>query len=225
MEVDGQMLTSPSPRPAAKKFRRLNDTPGTRLELMVVSTGAHHCVGIDLASGALVRAWSFAEVDPRLAPYDVVAVTVGGGPDLVPDPTEPDALVVAGAPVHVGQLTGRRAARLMRALLHPEKIPLLGFHGPTVPLWERTPDHPSVALAQPSSLVAVTAESGGMWCHFVWDSRPQVLACADPRLAAWMQRSGRSSATVREGTYLVVALEPPVEGICHKVVEALVPPR
>jgi hypothetical protein len=40
-----------------------------------------------------------------------------------------------------------------------------------------------------------------------------------------MHRSNRTRVTVREGTYLVVALEPPVEGICHKVVEALVPPR
>jgi hypothetical protein len=219
------MLTRSGARPLSKKFRRLNDTPGTRLELMVVSTGTHHCVGIDLASGTLVRAWSFSEVDQRLAPYDVVAVTVGGGPDLVPDPTEPDAIVVAGAPTHIGQLTGRRAERLMRPLLHPEKIPLLGFHGPTVPLWERRPDHPSVALARPSSQLVVTAESGGLWCHFVWDLRPQVLACADPRLAAWMLRSNRTRVTMREGTYLVVALEPPVEGVCHKVVEALVPPR
>jgi|SRR5579875_253271 hypothetical protein len=219
------MLTSLNQRPAARKLRRLDDTPGTRLQLMVVSTGTHHCVGIDLDSGTLVRAWSFAEVDQRLAPYDVVAVTVGGGPDLVPDPTEPDALVIADAPVRIGQLVGRRATRLMRPLLHPERIPLLGFHGPTVPLWERKPDHPSVALAQPSSLVAVTVEPGGMWCHFVWDSRPQVLACADPRFAAWARRSGRQSATVRKGTYLVVALEPPIEGTCHKVVESLVPPR
>jgi|SRR5579875_67314 len=219
------MLSSSGPRLSTRKLRRLHDAPGTRLCLMVLSTGAHHCVGVDLASGALVRAWSFSEVDQRLAPYDLVWVTVGGGPESVPDPTEPDAIVTEGAPARAGQLSGRRATRLMRPLLHPERMPLLGFHGPTVPLWERKPDHPSVALVQPSGLVAVTIEAGGMWCHFVWDSRPQVLVCADPRLAAWMQRTGRTKATLREGTYLVVALEPPVEGLCHKVVEAVVPPR
>jgi hypothetical protein len=30
---------------------------------------------------------------------------------------------------------------------------------------------------------------------------------------------------VRPGTHVVVALQPPVEGYCHKVVEALVPRR
>ena len=218
-----QMITSPSP--LARRSRRLLDTPGTRLRLMVLSTGVHHCVGIDLASGVLVRAWSFAPVDQRLSPYDLVDVTVGGGPDLVPDPSEPDALVISGPPVYAGQLTGRRAARLIRPLLHPPKAPLLGFHGATVPFWERKPDHPSVAIAEPQGQVAVTTDSGTIWCHFAWGLRPQVLVCADPRLAAWLQRTGRDRAAVREGTYLVVALEPPVEGHCHKVVESLVPRR
>jgi hypothetical protein len=211
--------------PAARKGRRLHDTPGTRLQLMVVATGAHHCIGIDLASGALVRAWCFDAVDRRISPYDLVEVTVGGGPDLVPDPAEPDSLLVSSSPTYAGQLTGRRAARLMRPLLHPEKVPLLGLHGPTVPFWERRPDQPSVALAEPKGNMAVTVESGGMWCHFTWGGRPQVLACADPRLAAWLQRTNRDRATVHEGTFLVVALEPPVAGQCHKVVEALVPRR
>jgi len=215
------MITSP----VARKTRRLLDTPGTKLRLMVVATGEHHCVGIDLASGALVRAWCFASVDQRLSPYDLVDVTVGGGPDLVPDPAEPDSLLISSPPTHKGQLTGRRAARLIRPLLHPEKVPLLGFHGPTMPFWERRPDHPSVALAEPKGAMAVTVESGGMWCHFTWGGRPQVLVCADPRLAAWLQRTGRGQAMVHAGTYLVVALEPPVAGQCHKVVEALVPHR
>lgn len=215
------MITSP----VARKPRRLLDTPGTHLRLMAVSTGRHHCVGIDLASGTLVRAWCLGAVDERLAPYDLVDVTVGGGTDLLPDPTEPDSLAIAAPPVYAGRLTGRRAGRLMRPLLHPERVPLLGFHGPTVPFWERRPDHPSVALAAPKGKVAVTVESGGVWCHFAWGGRPQVLACTDPRLAAWLERTGRQRAAVREGTYLVVALEPPVDGQCHKVIESLVPPR
>ena len=52
------------------------DDPGTTLRLMVVSTGDRHCGGIDLASGALVRAWTACPVDQRLRPYDVVDVTV-----------------------------------------------------------------------------------------------------------------------------------------------------
>lgn len=215
------MITSP----VTRKARRLRDTPGTRLRLLVVSTGKHHCVGIDLASGTLVRTWCFGVVDKRLSPYDVVDVTVGEDPELVPDPAEPDSLVIAAPPGFVGQMTGRRAARLMRPVLHPEKVPLLGFIGPTVPFWERRPNQPSVALAAPKGNATITVESGGVWCHFTWGGRPHVLACVDPRLTAWLQRTGRDRAAVREGTYLVVALEPPVDGQCHKVVESLVPRR
>jgi len=192
---------------------------------MVVSTGEHHCAGIDLASGALVRAWSLAPVDQRLRPYDLVTVTVGGDPDVVPDPAEPEAVVISGSPCLVGRLAGRRALRLIRPLLHPERVPLLGFHGPTVPFWERSADQPSVALAAPKGPLAATLDDGSVWCHFIWDGRPQVLACSDPRLEATMGRLGTDVANVRPGTRLVVALQPPVDGHCHKVVEALVPRR
>ncbi len=85
-------------RVPVKAMPRLDDSPGTALRLMVVSTGNRHCGGIDLASGALVRAWSAYLVDQRLRPYDVVDVTVASDPDLVPDPAEPDAIVIAGPP-------------------------------------------------------------------------------------------------------------------------------
>ncbi len=132
-------------------MRRLHDSPGTTLELMVVATGERHCAGIDLASGALVRGWSPIEVDQRLRPYDVVQVTVADNPDLLPDPAEPDAIVIAGPPRLSGHMSGGAARRLIRPLLHPENVPLLGFQGPTVPFWERRPDHPSVAVAQPTT--------------------------------------------------------------------------
>jgi hypothetical protein len=122
-------------------------------------------------------------------------------------------------------MAGGAARRLIRPLLHPENVPLLGFQGPTVPFWERRPDHPSVALAEPSVPLVVTAEAGPLWCHFAWGGRPQVLPCQDPRLAASLERSGRRYAELRPGTRIVVALEPPVSGYCHKVVEAVVPRR
>jgi hypothetical protein len=217
------MLTGSSLRSAG--MPRLQDAPGTALRLMVVSTGYHHCAGIDLASGTLVRAWSLGPVDQHLRPYDLVDVTVANEPDLLPDPTEPEAVVVSGSPKLVGRLKGRRAGRLIRPLLHPEKVPLLGFHGPAVPFWERSPDHPSVALAEPRGPLVATIEAGGLWCHFVWEGRPQVLACTDPRLAATLSRMNLEAVSLRPGTDIVVALEPPVNGQCHKVVEALIPRR
>lgn len=204
---------------------RLQDTPGTTLRLMVVSTGTRHCAGIDLKSGALVRAWSPAAIDPRIRPYDVVSVTLDADVDLVPDPAEPEAVPLAGPPRLSGRLSGRTAQRLIRPLLHPGQAPLLGFHGPTVPFWDRTPDHPSVALAQPEGALVVTADNDRTWCHFPWARRPMVLACQDPRLEAALARRGRRLATMQAGTLLVVALSPPVDGHCHKVVEAVVPRR
>lgn len=192
---------------------------------MVVSTGDHHCAGVDLDSGALVRAWCPQPVDQRLCPYDVVEVTIASEPDLVPDPAEPEAVVAGSAPVPVGRISGRRASRLIKPLLHPTNSPLLGFHGPAVPFWERRADHPSVALAQPGEPIVVTIEAGGTWCHFKWANRPHVLACTDARLTAFLSRHGRDWASFRPGAFVVVALEPPVSGQCHKVVESVVPRR
>ena len=80
-----------------------------------------------------------------------------------------------------------------------------------MPFWERRPDHPSVAMAEPTTPLVVTAEAGPVWCHFAWGGRPQVLPCQDPRLAASLERSGRRYAEMRPGTRIVVALEPPGE--------------
>jgi hypothetical protein len=209
----------------ANGLPRRQDTPGTALRLMVVATGERHCAGVDLCSGALVRAWSAARSDQVLQPYDLVEVTISVDPDVVPDPAEPEAVVVDQPPVLVGRLAGRKAVRLIKPLLHPEGGPLLGFHGAAIPFWERRADHPSVALAEPAGPLMVSIEDGGMWCHFTWANRPQVLACTDRRLAAFLYRAGRSFARLRPGTFLVVALEPPVEGQCHKVIEAVVPRR
>ncbi len=204
---------------------RLHDAPGSALQLLVVSTGEKHCAGIDLASGALVRAWSAAPVDQRLRPYDVVEVTVAREPDLVADPSEPEAVVVSGPPKLAGRMTGRTARRLIRPLLHPQNTPLLGFHGPAIPFWERKPDHPSVALAEPQSGVVITLHEASLWCHFLWGGRPQVIGCVDPRLAGSLERIRSSHARMKPGGVLVVALSPPADGHCYKVVEAVVPRR
>jgi hypothetical protein len=203
----------------------MHDTPGTTLRLMVVSTGERYCAGIDLASGTLVKALSSQPVDQRLCPYDLVDVTIASNPDVAPDPCEPEAVVISGAPALVGCLTGKRAARLIRPLLHPENAPLLGFHGPTTPFWSRRPDHPSVAVAEPRGPLVVTLNAEGMWCHFLWGGRPQVLACADPRLEATLRRVHKDLANFQPGTYLLIALGPPLDGQCHKVVTSLIPRR
>jgi hypothetical protein len=195
------------------------------LRLLVVSTGPNHCAGIDLASGALVRAWAPSAVDQRLRPYDVVSVMIAEGPDLGPEPSGPEGVAVAWPPKLSGRLTGRRAQRLIRPLLHPEHEPLLGFQSPALPLWDRRPDHPSIALVEPQQPLVVSLDAGKLSCRFTWQDRRTSLPCTDPRLAASFARSGRQRALLTAGALLVVALGPPVDGHCHKVVESVVPPR
>ena len=78
---------------------RRADSPGTELHLLVVSVDRDSCAGVDLASGALVRAWSPESVDPRLRPYDVVSATLAvAPPGLILDPSQPESVAVAGAP-------------------------------------------------------------------------------------------------------------------------------
>jgi len=214
-----------SPRVPLRKMHRLVVAPGMVLRLLVMSTGPRHCAGIDLASGVLVRAWCPEKVDQRFRPYDVVSVTVAAGTDLVPDPSEPEALATTAAPVLTGRLTGRRARRLISPLLHPEHQPLLGTHSPAVPFWERSRDNPSIALVRPERPLVAAIEAEHLWCRFPWLGREHALICTDPRLAASLERSGKRWAMLRSGTIFVVALAPPLDGHCHKVVEAVVPPR
>ncbi len=203
----------------------LSLVPGKTLRLLVMSTGPRHCAGIDLASGALLRAWSPAPVDRRLRPYDLVDVTVAANTDLVPDPCEPEGLATAGPPQLVGRLTGRPARRLISPLLHPERQPLLGSHGPAVPFWERSGDHPSIALVRPPRPLIVRVEGGPQWWRLQLEGRAHGHASTHPPPAPQREEGGQSLALLREGTLLVVALAPPANGHCHKVVEAVVPPR
>lgn len=202
---------------------RLRDEPGTVLRLLVLATGPRHCVGVDLQSGALARAWSPGPLNPGTAPYDIVKVTLSDDGDLVPDPSEPEAVPLASPPEADGHMSARAARRLVKPLLHPVKGPLLGSHGATVPFWERAADRPSVAVAEPPGGVLVTVDSGQLWCHFRWSRTPHVLACRDPRLETALASRGRRTARFRPGTLAVVALSPPVDGHCYKVVEAVLP--
>jgi hypothetical protein len=205
-------------------LRRRTDTPGTQLDLLVLAVDADHIAGVDLASGAMVRAWSppSRRLAPRaLEPYDVVRGTLAPDVDQVPDPTQPEAVVLASAPEQVGRLRRRRAERLLRPLVHPVGQPLLGSHGPTVPFWERRPDHPSIALVEPETQALIYARPERLTCRFRWRDRFVDLPFLDPWVAETMARTGCWRLTSRWGERLVVALTPPIDGHCHKVVATL----
>ena len=194
---------------------------GAKLRLLVVSSSHLHLAGIDMATGALVRAWSPELPQDHIRPYDVVEVVCDGDLDTVPDPTEPEALGLAEAPMVVDRVTGRRAERLIRPLLHPLQQPLLGITATAIPFWQRGADHPSVAVVEPKGRIVLVREGSYLGCRFEWQGHERELPCLDRLLAGHMDRHGRTRLTAGKGDRLVVALTAPMDGRCHKVVETL----
>lgn len=197
--------------------------PGRELHLVVLATDRHSCAGIDLRTGALVRAWTPVPVDPRLRPYDAVAGTLDRDPDQVPDPAQPEAVAVAGPLEPFGRITGKRAERYLRPLVHPPGQHLLGVVGPEVLFWERTGDHPSIALVEPETVTVIVRRHRSMWCRFGWRGHRAELPLVDRWIAAALSRSGQTHMVANAGERLVVALTPPMDGRCHKVVAAVLP--
>lgn len=197
--------------------------PGDAIQLIVLATQGHSCTGIDMRSGALARVWTPVAVDTRLRPYDVVNGTLDAQPDLLPDPAQPEALVVAGPLAPSGRVTGKRAERYLRPLLHPRGQHLLGMAGPAVLFWERTVEHPSVALVQPETPTVVVRGRRSMWCRFGWRGLATELPLLDRWVGAAMARRGHARMVTSGAERLVVALTPPLDGRCHKVVAAILP--
>jgi hypothetical protein len=194
------------------------------LELLVLAVEPDHCAGIDLASGALIRAWTTEPMDAAIGSYDVVSGGTGADERWrLPDPTQPEAVVVLGAPTVTGRITGRRAERYLRKVVHPAGQPLLGFHGPAIPFWERTGDRPSVALIEPEGAAVVVRQRSGLLCRLKWRGRVVQLPCVDGRAARLLARSGRTWLETGRTDRLLLALTPPLNGHCHKVVAGVVP--
>jgi hypothetical protein len=189
----------------------------------VLAADTDHCAGIDLFSGALVRAWSPQPLDTNLRPYDVVAATLDDTIELLPDPSQPEAVPLVGAPAPIGRITGRRAERYLRALVHPPQQPLLAIHGAAVPFWQRTADYPSIAVVEPGGPAVIRLRDGVLSCLFRWRGVPTELPCVDRRLARALVDAGRARVDSGKGERLLVELSPPVEGHCHKVVAGLLP--
>lgn len=196
---------------------------GDTMELMVLAAGGTHCAGVDLATGALVRAWSPERNPVRLRPYDVVEAVLAGDFDAVPDPAQPEAIGLVSAPNPVGRITGRRCERLLRPLLHPNGRPLLGVSAPVIPFWERKADHPSIAIVEGEGDVSMVREAPYLSCRFQWQGHVRELPCLDRELAEHMDRNGHSHLRAGKGRRLVIAITAPLEGRCHKVVEAVLP--
>ncbi len=197
--------------------------------MMVLAATSDGCVGIDLDSGAFVRAlYPPTYVPPHT--LDVVTAELAGPPDP-PDDARPEAVELVAAPAKLGRLRPRRATRYLEALVHPTSGPLLGFSGSSVPFWTLTGDRPSLAIVVPEVGPQLRWTDSGYQCRFAWQGLVHELPLGDPRLIDGMQRQRRSSCAGRElrgltgfkPSRLLVLLTPPVEGYCHKQVAALLP--
>jgi len=210
-------------------LRRRTAVAGDRIELLILADTVDELIGVDLESGAIVRAAAPPDT-PALHPFDVVGAELAHAePGWTPH--APEAVELADTPRRAGRLTGRRAGRYLRPFLHARNPHLLGFVGPAAPFWTLQGDRPSVAVVQPTAGPAVLATHRGYRCQFSWRGVDQDLPLADARLAASLERSGRLGFTGDALTRilgsrpsrLVVALAPPQGGYCYKVVAGLLP--
>ncbi len=197
------------------------------LRLLLLGNNPTDSVAVDLDSGSLRRVTWFGDVPP-FATYDVVAATA------VVDVDSPFPADTIGAtdPVVLGRMRGRKAAKVLRPLVHPGTQPLLGAPTATVTYWTLGSTSPSVALLDPAAGPVVERDvDQHLHCRFRWRRLDHDLPLDDPSLD---ERLSHPTATRLSGTTLagalgwkperlLVRLAPPVEGRCQKVVAGLLP--
>jgi hypothetical protein len=203
---------------------------GAELQLLVLASEPDGCVGVDLESGAFVRALYPGAGDLPLFPFDVASVAIGDPLDP-PDAARPEAVLLESPPRRVGRLRPRRAERYLHALRHPPHRPLLGFQGVSVPYWTLSGDQPSLALVEPTDGPHVVADAFGYSCRFGWDGAVHQLPLADEALSARLAELRRRRCSPRELTRvlgyvpgrLLLMVAAPLKGHCSKQVAALLP--
>ena len=205
---------------------------GAELRMLVLAPQPDGCVGIDLESGAFVRAIYPPHEGEPLEPFDVTTAPLGPPLDP-PDTVRPEAVPLARAPERIGSIRPRRAERYLQALRHPPHGPLLGFAGVTVPYWTLSGDRPSLALVDPSEGPLILAGPSGYECRFGWQGMVHQLPLGDRRLGAELHRLRRRRSSPRELTRilgfrpgrLLLVVAGPKDGHCTKQVAALLPDR
>lgn len=204
------------------------------IRFLVLAGEPGGCVGVDLGSGAFVRAQHPPSGNSAVAPFDVAVASVATL-TYPADHTRPETVELEQPPARDGHLSPRRANRWLRPLLHPRRAPLLGFAGPAAPYWTLRGDQPSVSLIELARAsrgpLATRDPAGGFRCVFWWRDARIDLPLGDDRLVASLdelgrQRYGRTDLHRVLGwrpRRVLVVLTPPSQGYCRKVVAALLP--
>ena len=205
---------------------------GAELRMLVLAGDIEGCVGVDLESGAFVRASYLrpSRAAEHLSAFDIVTGEIA--PTVhPPDVSRPETVALTAAPRRTGQLSVRRAERYLAALRHPKRLPLLGFPGAAVPYWTLAGDRPSVSLVELGAGPSARLRDEGYECRFTFQGARQHLPLTDSSVVAhldevgWPRYSGRDLQRLLgyPARRLVVALSPPHRGHCYKVVAAVLP--
>jgi hypothetical protein len=207
---------------------------GSALNLLVLACNVEDTAGIDLASGALVRArvpWP-AGHRPDLAPFDVVEAVLADEPER-DDLAQPEAVSARGLPRHLGTLHGRRVRQLLHPLAAPMEEHVLGFPGTSAPYWEFRGFRPSLALLVPTKGPVLFRRAGdrSVWIRFGWGRSDNWLPVEDLGAIRSLDAARRdrlqgkdlASALGFKPHYLVASVSRPRDGHCYKTIRALVP--
>lgn len=197
--------------------------------MLVLASDSRSAIGVDVESGALVRAMHPGGGE-ALAPFDVATAAIGYPVDP-PDPACPEAVELVTAPRRIGRLRPRRAERYLAPLQHPPHGPLLGFAAVAVPYWTVAGDRPSMALVKPSLGPQLRPSEYGVECRFAWQGIIHQLPLADGAIVSRFEQLERPRVSGRElarilgyrPRYLLVTLGPPDNGYCYKQVAAMIP--
>ena len=84
------------------------------MHMVVLAPGRRTCLGVDIASGAFVRAHQGMPGPFPLAPFDIAEGTVGI--ERVVRAERPESVDVESSLTPIGRLTGWRLDRLLRPL-------------------------------------------------------------------------------------------------------------
>jgi hypothetical protein len=207
---------------------------GTALTVLVLACHGEDTIGVDLASGTLVRVrvdWP-EEHTPDLSPFDVVETRLAEEPER-DDLAQPEAVTSVGLPRHLGTLHGRRVRRLLHRLAAPVEEHILGFPGASAPYWEFRGFRPSLALVVPSKgpVLFRRLADRTVWARFGWGRNDNWLPVEDPRaeraltVARRDRLAGKDLATAlgAKPHYVLAAVTTPRDGHCYKTVRGLLP--
>jgi hypothetical protein len=217
-----------------KHRARIEVAGGSALTVLVLACHPEDTIGVDLASGTLVRvrvAWP-EDRGPDLAPFDVVEARLADEPER-DDLAQPEAVTSDGLPRHLGTLHGRRVRHLLHALAAPVEEHVLGFPGASAPYWEFRGFRPSLALVVPTKgpVLFRRTEDRSVWVRFGWGRSDNWLPVEDPRAERALDVARRDRLQGKDLSavlgfkphYLVTAISIPRDGHCYKTVRALLP--